>query len=629
MRTFRDLMSPKCLVPTGLVLVGAGLGLISASPQVPLVAGLPIFAAGVAITVMGGVLSGVLRLDQAIRTAIEEDNLSELEALSNQPTPCQQIAASHLELQRRFLNTKEAEAAANEASRAKSEFLANVSHEIRTPMNGVIGMAGLLLDQPLDPTAREYAKTIATSADALLTVINDVLDFSKIESGRVELDLIDFSVGDLVEEVAEVLAVRAVEKGLELVCDINSTVPECVTGDATRLRQILMNLIGNAIKFTDHGMVWVRCSATTVDGKAVVEFAVSDTGIGIHPDRQAAVFDSFTQAEGGTTRRYGGTGLGLTITKRLTELMEGEISLDSQVGEGSSFTVRIPLSISNRAPRVHPQTPHSARGKHVLVVDDNAVNRRILAEHLSRWGVRPVLCGSGQELLAELDRATPGSYALAIIDLQMPHLDGEQLASRIRLTDHARMPLILASSIGFGTREYWRARGFAASVDKPIRRLALAEAIEQALGIAEPSIPRPDLIAARQICRILVAEDNITNQKVAMRILEKAGHEVILAIDGKQAVERFMKEPFDLVLMDCQMPILDGFEATQEIRALEESRHFPRTPIVAMTANATPNDRDRCLEVGMDDFLTKPAKPKDLLAMVDAWAKPYLRREAA
>jgi signal transduction histidine kinase/DNA-binding response OmpR family regulator len=506
------------------------------------------------------------------------------------------------------------------ANKAKSEFLANVSHEIRTPMNGVIGMAGLLLDQPLDPTAREYAKTIASSADSLLTVINDVLDFSKIESGRVELDQVEYSIGNLIEEVAEVLAFRAVEKGLELVCDVSADLPECVIGDPTRVRQILMNLLGNAIKFTEQGEIVIRGRAKPLaDGGMSVRLSVQDTGIGIAPERQVAVFESFTQAEGGTTRKYGGTGLGLTITKRISDLMGGTVALESTLGVGSTFSVDLPVKVSANVPPNTVHAPIRARGQRVLIVDDNAVNRQIMAELLGRWGCKVVLCASGVEALTELSRAEAGTYALAILDLQMPNLDGEQLASRIRLSAHARMPLILASSIGFGTREYWRARGFAASVEKPIRRAALAQAIEEALGREIHTAPVADAVEEVRSVRILVAEDNPTNQKVAERILQKAGHEVVIAEDGLVALDLFLREPFDLVFMDCQMPKMDGYEATIEIRRLERERGLRRTPIVAMTANATVEDKDKCLGVGMDDFVTKPARPKDLLATVTHW----------
>ncbi|MGV3614710.1 MAG: response regulator [Fimbriimonas sp.] len=588
------------------------------------------FALAVLTILAVGMYQWVGRPIRQLGEALRLHDPTPLQRLSHSKTEFGQIAA----LMTRFFVLLEerthSEERALAANRAKSEFLANVSHEIRTPMNGVIGMAGLLLDQPLDPTARDYAKTIASSADALLTVINDVLDFSKIESGRVDLDEVDFSVGNLVEEVAEVLAFRAVEKGLELVCEVAPSLPDCVIGDPTRIRQILMNLLGNAIKFTNHGEIIIRADAAPgSDGKFQVRLSVQDTGIGIPLNRQTAVFDSFTQAEGGTTRQYGGTGLGLTITKRLADLMGGSVSLQSEVGVGSTFAVEIPMASSVNAPPSPVHAPLRARGQRILIVDDNAVNRRILAELLSRWGCRVVLCGSGMEALNELSRAEPGTYALAILDLQMPTLDGEQLAGRIRLSPHARMPLILASSIGFGTREYWRARGFAASVDKPIRRAALAQAIEEALGRETPIQPVADAIEPSRAVRVLVAEDNPTNQKVAERILQKAGHEVVIAADGVIALDLFLREPFDLVFMDCQMPKMDGYEATVEIRKLEASRGLRRTPIVAMTANATVEDRDRCLAVGMDDFVTKPARPKDLIATVLHWTTEGAMPQAA
>jgi signal transduction histidine kinase/DNA-binding response OmpR family regulator len=589
--------------------------------------GFPPALAGLGLAI-GGTMVGAaalrLRLHRPlnqIQTALHHHDVEALDGIERFGHEFEEIQR---EAHRCFESVREVrrdQESALAANRAKLEFLANVSHEIRTPMNGVIGMAGLLLEQPLDPTAREYARTIASSADSLLSVINDVLDFSKIESGRVDIDEVTFSVANLVEEVAEVLAFLAVEKGLELICEISPTVPDALIGDPTRIRQILMNLLGNAIKFTSQGEVVIRADAKVEGECAIVRLIVSDTGIGIAPERQAAVFESFTQAEGGTTRQYGGTGLGLTITKRLTELMGGRVTLESEVNAGSEFCVELPLPVGRNEPNAPILAPTRAKGKQILVVDDNAVNRRILAELLSRWGCRPVLCANGGEVLRELKRAPVGTYALAIIDLQMPGLDGEQLAARIRLTEHARMPLVLASSIGFGTQDHWRARGFASSVEKPIRRAALARSIEEALGkqvarleaVAEP-------VAPKRKARILVAEDNPTNQRVAQRILERAGHEVVLAEDGVKAVDLYLREPFDLLFMDCQMPNLDGFEATLEIRRLESERGLRHIPIVAMTANATVNDWDRCLAVGMDDFVSKPAKPNDLIALVDHWS---------
>jgi signal transduction histidine kinase/DNA-binding response OmpR family regulator len=544
-----------------------------------------------------------------------------------------------------YVALQQAEVKARAAGKAKSEFLANMSHEIRTPINGVIGMTGLLLDSGLTKEQKKYAEIVQSSGDSLLNLINDILDFSKIEAKKLEIENVDFNLESLMADISSTQALRADEKGIELIYGLSQDIPSLLNGDPGRLRQILINLINNAIKFTDNGEVVIRISNnfdnySDATNSHLMRFSIQDTGIGIPQDKQDSLFDHFTQVDASMTRKFGGTGLGLAISKQLSQLMGGTIGLNSTEGEGSEFWFTVKLKGSLNSSPIKLAAPEQLIGKKVLVVDDNATNLEIVALYLAAWNVEVQTELNPIVALETLLEATKNSvpYDLAIIDMQMPDMSGEELGNLVcKEAELENLRMIMLTSIGdsYGA-EHYHTIGFDGYLTKPVSKKELLSVMLHVFSNTDDSKPLP--IATRHStreatnsklinhfadvnARILLAEDNVINQQVAKGILTKLGLNVDTVSDGLEAVDATKDAFYDLILMDVQMPIMDGLDAAKKIRQREEmgSNKNAHIPIIAMTANAMQGDREECVEAGMDDYLTKPISPVALSNILDKW----------
>ncbi len=555
------------------------------------------------------------------------DELAETARSFNLMSVC--VRDTYTDLAEREDALREAKEAAETAAEAKAQFLANMSHEIRTPMHGVLGALEMLRDTSLDPPQQRYLDTASTSAEILLTLIDEILDFSRLEAGKLRIETLDFELRRAVEDVTAMLGQRAHAKGLELACFIAPDVPDLLKGDPIRLRQILSNLVSNAIKFTQHGEVVVNVTAERPEAaRTLLRFEVRDTGIGIAADKQPLLFQPFVQADGSTSRRFGGTGLGLSIARRLTELMGGEIGLSSEPGAGSRFWFRILFVVA--APRQLDATVDFT-GKRLLIVDDNATNRIILHRYLTAWGVQPGSAGGGKEALAKLqDAAAAGRpYQLVLLDFNMPGMDGLTLVKRLRQDPVLAGTRLLMLSSSSQDPAIISGLGIDIWLDKPVRQSDLNDAIATILNADQNRAPaeetrsfQPGTEARFAGERVLLVEDNATTQQLGEAMLSQRGLAVDIAGNGLEAIAALRRESYAIVLMDVQMPELNGFEATRRIRAWEAAEDRTRTPIIALTAHALPADRDQCLATGMDDYLVKPYSSRSLIATIARWLAP-------